>query len=108
MAALFQLIPTSPELLQHDPLSMLADLLILFCNTKLTFNGPLGTFCHALIGSIHVQEFYHFLPSTYHILNFALQTSTLTQNATGPIGPESPRILWSCKILTGPTYFSLT
>ena len=94
MAALFQLIPTSPELLQYDPLSMLADLLILFCNTKLTFNGPLGTFCHALIGSIHVQEFYHFLPSTYHILN-ALQTSKLTQNATGPIGPESPRNLGS-------------
>ena len=45
MAALFQLIPTSPELLQHDPLSILADLLILFCDTKLTFNGPLVTPC---------------------------------------------------------------
>ena len=73
MSDLFQLIPTSPELFPHKPLSMLSDL-ILFCNSKLTFNGALGTICHALIGSIIVQEFHHFLPSAYHIVNqdFAL------------------------------------
>ena len=36
------------------------------------------------------------------------QASTLTQNVTGPVGPVKPRINWSCKILTGPTSFSLT
>ena len=71
---LFQLTSTSPELFQHDPLSMLADLFLSFCNLKLTFNGPLRTLFHALIGSIHVQGFYHFLPSAYCIVNqeFAL------------------------------------
>ena len=34
--------------------------------------------------------------------------STLTQNATSPVGPVTPRIYWSCKFLTGPTFFSLT
>ena len=65
MSDLFQLTPTSPELFQHNPLSMLSDLFI----SKLTFNGPLGAFCHALIRGIQVQEFYHFLPSTYHVVN---------------------------------------
>ena len=33
------------------------------------------------------------------------QDSTLTQNDTGPVGPVTPSICWSCKILTGPTFF---
>ena len=35
---------------------------------------PSGTLCHALIISIQVHEFYHFLPSTHHIADqdFAL------------------------------------
>ena len=33
------------------------------------------------------------------------QASTLTQNGTGPVGPVSPRIYWSCKNFTGPTNF---
>ena len=71
---LFQLTSTSPELFQHNPLSMLSDLFISFCISKLTFNGPLRTLCHALIGSILLQGFYHFLLSTYRIVNqeFAL------------------------------------
>ena len=36
------------------------------------------------------------------------QASTLTQNDTGPVGPVTPRIYWSCKIFTGPTNLSLT
>ena len=36
------------------------------------------------------------------------QASTLTQNDTGPVGPVTPSIYWSCKIFTGPTFFSLT
>ena len=36
------------------------------------------------------------------------QASTLTQNVPGPVGPVTPRTYWSCKILTGPTFFSLT
>ena len=34
-----------------------------------------------------------------------LQASTLTQNDTGPVGPVTPSIYWSCKIFTGPTFF---
>ena len=33
------------------------------------------------------------------------QASTLTQNDTGPVGPVTPTICWSCKIFTGPTFF---
>ena len=36
------------------------------------------------------------------------QASTLTQNGTGPVGPVTPRIYWSCKFFTGPTNFSWT
>ena len=36
-----------------------------------------------------------------------LQASMLTQTVTGPVGPVTPRIYWSCKIFTGPTIFSL-
>ena len=30
----------------------------------------------------------------------------LTQTVTGPVGPVTPRIYWSCKNFTGPTIFS--
>ena len=30
------------------------------------------------------------------------QTSTLTQNVTGLVGPVTPRVYWSCKFFTGP------
>ena len=33
------------------------------------------------------------------------QASTLTQNDTGPVGPVTPSIYWSCKKFTGPTFF---
>ena len=33
------------------------------------------------------------------------QASTLTQNDTGPVGPLTPSIYWSCKMFTGPTFF---
>ena len=33
------------------------------------------------------------------------QASTLTQNDTGPIGPVTPSIYWSCEMFTGPTFF---
>ena len=33
------------------------------------------------------------------------QASTLTQNDTGPVGPVTPSIYWSCKIFTGPAFF---
>ena len=36
------------------------------------------------------------------------QASTLIQNGTGPVGPVTLRIYWSCKNLTGPTISSLT
>ena len=32
----------------------------------------------------------------------------LTQSVTGPVGPVTPSIYWSCKISTGPTNISLT
>ena len=32
------------------------------------------------------------------------QASTLTQNDTGPVGPVTPSIYWSCKMFTGPTF----
>ena len=41
-------------------------------------------------------------PSSFR---FNLQASTLTQNDTGPVGPVTPSIYWSCKIFTGPTFF---
>ena len=54
-------------------------------------------------------------PSVAHsscVLNYIAskseQASTLTQNGTGPVGPVTLRIYWSCKIFTGPTIFSLT
>ena len=34
-----------------------------------------------------------------------IQASTLTQNDTGPVGPVTPSICWSCKLFTGPTFF---
>ena len=34
-----------------------------------------------------------------------MQASTLTQNHTGPVGPVTPSICWSCKLFTGPTFF---
>ena len=34
------------------------------------------------------------------------QASTLTKKVTGPVGPVTPRIFWSCKKYTGPTIFS--
>ena len=72
MSDLYQLIPTSLELFQQNPLSMLSDLFSVFSNSKLTFNDPIGTFSHVLC--MHVKEFYHLLPSNYHIVNqyFAL------------------------------------
>ena len=33
------------------------------------------------------------------------QASTLTQNDTGPVGPVTPSIYWSCKMFTGPIFF---
>ena len=33
------------------------------------------------------------------------QASMLTQNDTGPVGPVTPSIYWSCKMFTGPTFF---
>ena len=33
------------------------------------------------------------------------QASTLTKKVTGPVGPVTPRIYWSCKKITGPTIF---
>ena len=36
------------------------------------------------------------------------QASTLTQNVTGPVGPVTPTIYWSCNFFIGPTNFSLT
>ena len=41
-------------------------------------------------------------------LKVSLQASTLTQNGTGPEGPVTQRIYWSCKNVAGPTNFSLT
>ena len=35
------------------------------------------------------------------------QSSKLTQNGTGPVGPGTTRINWPCKTFTGPTNFSL-
>ena len=32
---------------------------------------------------------------------FLFQTSTLTQTDTGPVGPVTPSIYWSCKMFTG-------
>ena len=29
----------------------------------------------------------------------------LTQNDTGPVGPVTPSIYWSCRIFTGPAFF---
>ena len=34
-----------------------------------------------------------------------VQASTLTQDDTGPVGPVTPSIYWSCKRFTGPTFF---
>ena len=34
-----------------------------------------------------------------------VQASTLTQNDTGPVGPVTPNIYWSCEMFTGPTFF---
>ena len=34
-----------------------------------------------------------------------MQASTLTKKVTGPVGPVTPRIYWSCKKITGPTIF---
>ena len=33
------------------------------------------------------------------------QASTLTHNDTGPVGPVTPSIYWSCKNFTGPIFF---
>ena len=33
------------------------------------------------------------------------QASMLTQKDTGPVGPVTPSICWSCKFFTGPTFF---
>ena len=38
-------------------------------------------------------------------LSYIPQASTLTQNDTGPVGPVTPSIYWSCKKFTGPTLF---
>ena len=41
-----------------------------------------------------------------HILSiYMVQASTLTQNETGPGGPVTPSIYWSCRNFTGPTFF---
>ena len=45
------------------------------------------------------------LTSFYYIRSLPLQASTLTQNETGPVGPVTPSIYWSCKMFTGPTFF---
>ena len=47
---------------------------------------------------------------THDIYNYIyiyvrVQASTLTQNNTGPVGPVTPSICWSCKMFTGPTFF---
>ena len=41
----------------------------------------------------------------YNLVYICEQASTLTQNDTGPVGPVTPSICWSCKIFTGPTFF---
>ena len=46
-----------------------------------------------------LRGFWHYL----HI-----HASMLTQSVTGPVGPVTPSIYWSCKISTGPTNISLT
>ena len=38
----------------------------------------------------------------------SFQASTRTQTVTGPEGPVTPRVYWSCKMFTGPTKFSLS
>ena len=43
-------------------------------------------------------------PNNYNIFIYS-QASTLTQNDTGPVGPVTPSIYWSCKKFTGPTLF---
>ena len=49
---------------------------------------------------INIQDFYSY--------SLVIQASTLTQNGTGPVGPVTPRIYWSCKSLTGLTTFPWT
>ena len=41
------------------------------------------------------------------LLLVTLQASTVTQTVTGPVGPVTPRIYWSCKNFAGPTNISL-
>ena len=41
----------------------------------------------------------------YKLPFLLIQASTLTQNDTGPVGPVTPSICWSCNIFTGPTFF---
>ena len=79
--------------------------------------GPLGVFpyqgggfgeqdmCHEdsplreqrLMGRVAILEWQH--------ADLMTQASALTQNAIGPVEPVTPRMYWSCKILTGPTFF---
>ena len=45
--------------------------------------------------------------STFLFYNSAhpLQASMLTQNDTGPVGPVTPDICWSCQFFIGPSFF---
>ena len=59
-----------------------------FLAFTLTFNGSCNTVCH----------------SAFQQLRCA-QASTLTQNDTGPVGPVTPSIYWSCKMFTQVLHF---
>ena len=52
---------------------------------------------------IHVPSTISCVGSTIHC--YLSQASKLTQTVTGPVGPVTPRIYWSCEIVTGPTIF---
>ena len=75
-SSLSRALSTLPKAYDHTPLALptitLSDLFILLGNSNLRFDSPLGKFGHSLIGSIHVQEFYQFLSSTYYIVTQGL------------------------------------
>ena len=48
---------------------------------------------HFICSGIEIQKWYAGLKANY---------------VTGPVGLVTPRIYWSCKIITGPINFSLT
>ena len=63
----------------------------------------------ALRHFFETNEISIFIPRIPSVHDYGVwfQASTLTKYGSGPVGPVTLRIYWSCKNFTGPTIFSL-